>query len=139
MNILVNMGTNPKEKGNEAYKQLLGQATDELLEDYPQAIIYQPHYGVEALTGKVVIVQDTFSFGTGGHLRKSTRLLVELLMASNRYHITFILLEPNSRHDWVIDKCCSARYESVDSFLNHTDTELDNVRETSKNKGRGCI
>jgi len=117
MIVQINSLANPKELGVEAYSQWLRGLTTQLLQILPQAHVYQPECDIDTLANQILIVQDTFSSGEGGHMKTITRHLVQLITQARRRNITFLLLEPNSKHNWFIDCTSQIRCDSIDTFV----------------------
>ncbi len=117
MNIQINTQANPKQMGCDLYKQHLEEITSKILKILPKARIFQPDCDIDTLNNQTIIVQDTFSFGTGGHMRAITMLLGKWLFTSRKRNITFILLEPNSKHNWILDKVSQITFYNIDDFI----------------------
>ena len=117
MIVQINSLATPKELGHDAYSQWLKELTVQIQKAIPQAQVYQHGCDIDAMVNQILIVQDTFSFGKGGHMRTITHQLEILLFAARQLNITVILLETNSKHDWIIDSASQIRCDSVGTFI----------------------
>lgn len=133
MVLILDVGINPNKQGIDKYKEDLENTYLVLKGIIPEARLYEDGMKSSDYNGKIVIVKDDFSFGRGGGMRKSTiRLIFDHLFNAKIESTSYILLEPSSKLDGIIEGTAEIKVSSMRVFKKYSDMLVKQLRDDCK-------
>jgi hypothetical protein len=128
MIVIVDVGVNQNIKGLDKYLKELDNSCNYINGLIPEVILYKDGISDDDIVGKIVLVKDDFSFGRGGCMRKQTMNIICRLFVANRNHMSFILLEPSSKLDNIVESSADIKMK-LNSFKRYSDLIIGQLRK----------